>query len=77
MKTFTKTTVKTYTPIWVHENFSTFNATWIKIRENMKYKGFSCFKCEKDFRDGDVISLVAFQHVGNKVLCLECAKDLK
>jgi hypothetical protein len=76
MKSFYKTTVETYRPLWVRTNFSIFDHAWTKIRGNMKYKGFECIKCEMPFKIGDIIGLACFENIGNKVLCENCAKEI-
>ena len=53
-----------------------FDEKYRKIRCSRRYKGFGCFKCAKSFEDGEKISL-AFISTGNKVLCRECAVELK
>jgi hypothetical protein len=76
MQSFTKTTVKTFTPIWVKESYSTYSKQWKNIRDIMDYKANECFKCNKKFSLGDTISLACFKNVGNKVLCKDCAAGL-
>lgn len=76
MKSFTKTVTKTYTPIWVHTDFTLYDEEYIEIRSNHSYKANSCFKCNKKFKLNEQIGLACFAEVGNKVLCQFCAEEL-
>lgn len=76
MKSFTKTTIETFTPRWVKIDFSIYGEEWIRIRGTMQYKANKCFKCNKHFKMGDTIGLAAFIEIGNKVLCKSCAEEL-
>ena len=75
MKPFTKTT--TYTPIWIHENYSTFSKTWKSIRSTMDYQGFECFACDHKFEKNEPLAIISLKEVGNKVICQNCATKLK
>lgn len=76
MKSFTRTTVETFTPRWVKCDFSTYSATWVKVLAKRGDKKNLCFKCEKPFKLGDVIALAAFTGISNQILCQNCAKEL-
>ena len=76
MKPFTKTTVKTYTPIWIHLNFCQYTEKFIQIRSTYKYKGNSCFKCNVPFKLDEYISIGCFKEIGNKLICNKCAEEL-
>jgi len=45
MKSFEKTTKKIYKPLWVKEDFATYDVEYIDIRSNFKYKADTCIKC--------------------------------
>ena len=77
MKTFEVTSKKVYKPIWVTEDFCTYDEKYIYIRSCMKYKGNECIKCHHQFEIGETIGLAAFEGIGNKVLCVSCAKEIK
>jgi hypothetical protein len=76
MKSFTKTTITTYTPLWVNLDFSKFTVGFKDIRKHYTYKGYNCFKCDKDFDLNEPISLACFEDIGNKLLCVDCGKEL-
>jgi len=77
MKSFTITTVKTYTPIWIRSEFSSYGEGWKRVRANLSYKADRCFWCDRMFDDGESIALIALLKVGNKVFCENCANKLK
>jgi transcription elongation factor Elf1 len=54
----------------------TFDETYRTIRANHRYQGFSCYVCNKSFKDGDKISLIITDK-GNKVVCHGCGVDIK
>ncbi len=76
MKSFEKTTKKIYKPLWVKEDFTTYNIEYIDIRSSMKYKADTCIKCAYKFVLGDTIGLACFKGIGNKVICNKCAKEI-
>jgi len=76
MKSFEKITRKTYDPLWIKQEFMSYDQQFVDIRSKYKYKCAECFKCSKRFAIGDMLALVCFKNVGNKVLCQSCAKDL-
>lgn len=57
-------------------DFMKFDARYRSIRGNMKYKGFSCFSCKRDFVDGEDIGLIMTSK-GNKVVCKSCAEKIE
>lgn len=77
MKPFTKTITKTYNTLWIHDNFTTYSEAYKAIRDEMSYRGDTCFKCDRKFEINEIISLGCFKEVGNKTLCAECAASLK
>jgi hypothetical protein len=76
MKSFTKTTIKTFTPTWIKKDFTTYDGDYIRVRSTFKNKMNTCMKCDYKFKLGDMIALACFDNIGNKVLCQNCAKEL-
>jgi hypothetical protein len=76
MRPFTRTIKEVFTPLWVERDFSTFNETWVRVRQNLPYKANTCFKCGAEFKHGDAIGLIALKGVGNKVFCGFCCDEL-
>jgi hypothetical protein len=76
MKSFQTVTTKTYTPIWIHQEFSVYDKQFINIRSRMKYKADTCIKCNHKFELNEMIGLGCFENIGNKMLCQKCAKEL-
>lgn len=54
----------------------TFNEAFRRIRGEMKYKMFECYVCNKDFKDGDKISLIITDK-GNKAVCHDCGTEIQ
>jgi hypothetical protein len=77
MKTFEVTTKTVYKPIWVKEDFYTYDESFINIRSRMEYKCKECIKCHHKFEIGETIGIAGFEGIGNKVLCVPCAKEIK
>lgn len=73
MPEIVKTKTTTFKVLQVGIDFLTFNESYRRIRSNFKYKGFQCYACDKNFVDGEKISLVITNR-GNKVICRSCAK---
>ncbi|MCM3452775.1 hypothetical protein M3685_02280 [Heyndrickxia oleronia] len=71
-----KTSSTTYNIKQIGLDFMVFNEDYRRIRGRAKYKGFNCFSCEKNFVDGEKISL-AITDKGNKVLCQSCGGNIK
>ena len=76
MKEFVKVTETIYTPLWVHPKFVTYDKIFVRIRSGFQYKCDHCEKCNHKFQLGESIGLAAFKGIGNKVLCLPCAKEI-
>ena len=76
MKSFIKTTTKTYDPIWIQQDFSKFTEGFENARRDFKYKCNTCIKCNHRFKRDEQISLACFKDIGNKVLCVKCGKEL-
>jgi hypothetical protein len=53
-----------------------FSESYRKIREHAKYQGFSCFVCNRHFKDGEKIGIL-FTSRGNKVGCRECCMEIE
>lgn len=66
----------TYRIYQIGINLFLFNENYRQIRGGAKYKGFSCFSCNRKFEDGEDISL-AVTNKGNKTLCIKCAVKFK
>lgn len=62
--------------MWVKSDFTIFGEQYIKIRSSLKYKGDACIKCDNPFKIGDMIGLVCFEGIGNKVVCQKCAEEI-
>lgn len=77
MKTFEVITKTVYKPLWVMEDFSTYDESFINIRSSMRYKCNECIKCQHKFEIGETVGLAAFENIGNKVLCVPCALEIK
>ena len=76
MKSFVKTTTKTYNPLWIRQDFSIFSEEFENTRKRFNYKCNSCIKCNHRFNRNESISLACFDGIGNKVLCSTCGKEL-
>ncbi len=78
-KSFTKTKVEKFTPLWVMENYSIHNEKWMAVRSKVKGNNLpdKCFKCDKVFKINESISLVCLKFVGNKLFCNKCIKELE
>ena len=75
MKSFTKTVTTVYEPLQIIREFMEYDENFIRIRSRSEYKGDSCFKCDRHFQFGEMISLVTLNSVGNKTMCQSCADD--
>jgi hypothetical protein len=76
MKSFTVTVTKTYTPQWSRFPFTTYGEVFRTIRKDFRYKGDSCFKCNRHFNDNEEVGLAAFVNVGNKMMCKTCIEEI-
>lgn len=70
----TKTTVYNVTQVGI--DFMEFSERYRQIRGKFKYKGFECYSCNKDFKDGEKISLI-ITNKGNKTVCRQCGMKFK
>lgn len=46
------------------------------VRSKVKDGSDLCFKCKKQFKDNEIISLVCLKNTGNKLFCVDCAESL-
>ena len=76
MPSITKLKTTVYNISNVSIDMLEFNEHFRNIRKNYKYKGFSCFNCNKHFLDGDKISVI-FTNKGNRTVCKECGEKFK
>jgi hypothetical protein len=76
MKTFKKTKIETFYPLWVKLDYAKYTSTFEKIRCLMPYKADRCFKCDKRFKCNQIIALVGLKYIGNKVFCHNCAEEI-
>ena len=74
--TITKTTTTRHTFYQVVLDFCTFDESFKKTRAKYKYKGFTCFNCNRPFELGKKIG-IGFSSKGNKTFCRKCAEKLK
>ena len=77
LKSFTKTKVEKFFPLWVRLDYSKYTSEFEKIRFLMPYKADHCFKCDGKFKKNEEIALVALKFVGNKVFCRDCAIEIE
>lgn len=68
-----RTVTKKYKVTNVAIDIFTFDASFRKIRNRFKYKGFSCFRCFSKFKDGEKMSLLQFSNHPNRMACKRCA----
>lgn len=71
-----KTKKITYNVQSVIIDYSVFDIIWRTVRARFKYKGFTCFVCNKEFIDREKISMLLTDK-GNKVACNCCAAKIK
>jgi len=71
-----KTKTTTYTIKQITLDMLTFNETYRRIRGQSRHKMFDCHACNKDFKDGDKISLIITDK-GNEVVCHECGIEIQ
>ena len=77
LKSFTKTRVEKFFPLWIRLDYTKYTSTFEKIRCLMPYKADHCFKCDRGFKANETIALVGLKYVGNKVFCQKCARELQ
>ncbi len=73
----TKTRTSTYKFLWVALDKFHYTKEFRKIRDRAKYKASSCFKCNHKFSDNEIMSLAAFVKKPNRMLCHDCAVEVK
>jgi hypothetical protein len=71
-----KITVKKFFPQKVILKFTPFNEAYRRVRARARYKGFSCFVCERKFKDGENIGIVFFLKNPNRVCCFDCGDKI-
>lgn len=76
MVSWQQTTTKTFTVRWVQVDAFTYTEKFKEIRDNLRYKARSCFKCHKRHEIGDSIGLVALEGMPNRIVCTACAHEL-
>lgn len=69
-----KTTTKKFNVLQARANMFTFNEDYRRIRGNMRYKGFKCFNCNKQFEEGEKFGLIITDK-GNKTICNSCVEN--
>ena len=57
-------------------NMFKFNEQYRRIRGNMRYKGFSCYCCKRDFEENESFGLMITDK-GNKTVCNECVQNIQ
>ena len=70
-----KTQIKLFKVLHIKKDMFTFNKRYRDIRKNAKYKGFGCFNCSRNFKDGERFG-VMITDKGNKTVCHECADKI-
>ena len=76
MKTFTKTKNTKFTPEWINMEFLPYDEKFRTARKRARTKMDCCFKCDRRFREDEMMALASFGKKGNKVLCQRCAEYL-
>lgn len=81
MRTFTRTVTETFEVAWVHREFTRHATTRTRVRDGLSHghlkDDHQCFKCGRQFGDGEWMALASLKDVGNKVFCEACAKELE
>lgn len=72
MSKIVKTKTTTYDILQAKANLFTFNENFRNMRRNYKYQGFSCYNCNRNFKDGEKFGLI-ITNKGNKTVCNSCA----
>ena len=73
----TKTRTSVFKFLWVALDKFHYTKEFRKIRAKAKYKASSCFKCNHKFTDDETISIAAFVGKPNRMLCHDCAVEIK
>lgn len=72
---YTKTKTTTYKINQVAIDMLTFDESYVNIRKSFKYQMFSCHICNKNFKIGDMVSILITDK-GNKSACHDCAEKI-
>ena len=61
---------------WCKRDFCTMSQRYRDVRAMMHASLTTCFWCNRDLEDGEMMALAAREKGGNVVLCQECAAEL-
>jgi hypothetical protein len=72
-----RTTTKTYEIVTIALDSFTYDSEFRRIRSQHKRQYSTCFSCQRDFTDGEKLSLTQLRGMPNELLCHNCAVKLK
>lgn len=69
--------IQVETALWCKTQYLEMSQQFRKIRTYATDKMDKCWWCGHVFADGEMMALACFENKGNKVLCRDCALQLK